>query len=313
MWKKAKPDYIILQRTLSETCPKDPAEAPEETWRREDTTQPHNQTISNHPEPIELRDAMSPWDFLVFLFPCRTYDVQLMEGCWECLRVDLVKLCCFPSVFPWKKNETARFRGSGAVTLWPCFWKRYAWAFVSKCRKLWGRSGQRCLSWKTDQHFSVFVRLKQWLTTCGSVCPITGKPLRQEERWESRKVGKGTIDFHWLSARTVGQMQQLSRRFASKLGGLDKDGFVQMVDFKYHYVQDSFLQITHIHTTCFVWRVLRSGTRRNPKYLTRTAQCFVFTTSVSGISKSHFSNESPVSWRMLGVGLGQSCPGILQS
>ena len=37
--------------------------------------------------------------------------MQLMEGCWECLRVDLVKfvsICCFSSIFPWKKNMKKR-------------------------------------------------------------------------------------------------------------------------------------------------------------------------------------------------------------
>lgn len=61
------------------------------------------------------------------------------------------------------------------------------------------------------------------------------------------------------------------------------------------------------------WDPEEGWTRRNPKCLTRKAQRCVFTASVSGIPKSHFSNESPEPWRMLGVGLGQSCPGILQS
>ena len=33
-----------------------------------------------------------------------------------------------------EKYEAARFRGSGAVTLWPCLWKRYAWAKVVRSK-----------------------------------------------------------------------------------------------------------------------------------------------------------------------------------
>ena len=53
-----------------------------------------------------------------------------------------------------------RSQGSCSLTIWPCLWARYAGPRVTPLR---------------------FSRLRQWLTTCGSVCPITDRPLREEE------------------------------------------------------------------------------------------------------------------------------------
>ena len=228
-----------------------------------------------------------------------------MEGCWECLRVDLVKICThFVVFFIWTK-------------LWSSTISRLRCCHLMAMSLKKIRLGQSCEVGEVGKRINIF-RFSGWHNGWQLVEVFV--QLRashwDKRRWESGKVG-GTIAFHWFSARTVRQMQQLSRRLASKLGEWDKDGFRSRWWIS-STIMDKILVCRSHKFTQYVlcgefWDPEEGWPRRNPKCLTRKAQRFVFTASVSGIPKSHFSNESPEPRRMLGVGLGQSCPGILQS
>jgi len=68
----------------------------------------------------------------------------------------------------------------------------------------------------TDGHVFDKESLEQWIATCGSICPVSGKPLRLEDCSEDRAIGREIVE--WLRAqKSENKLKMQERREQRKV------------------------------------------------------------------------------------------------